>query len=636
MITKTAFDFCAFFVLAVCFFTGCRWKREYVFQRTILLCFIGLNMVLALMSILNQSILYFGWRYGENALLWLEATKMIAYLCNAAMPTFFASYILCVAGIARARKKWFYNLFYTPFMFATALVITNPIHHKLFHYVVNHDYYRGSWAGILFATAVFYTGAGIYFLIRYQKAMERQRMVGMVGAICIAVLFAWIQFRYSYIRVELMGVTLACLALLLNVELNMNDIDTRSGCFNRRAFQAMARRNEIAKSKYFMVSVSFMNLIENTRHLDQDTETRLLQHLGRRFQRLNAALQIYYCTRGTFVLVLVNKEERHLTRLIQDLTEMFASEQYEFEDLKVPVSVEICQARVPEDLNTMYQINEFSEFHVNDANGHFRIYDATVLHKVKRDNDVELALRRAIDERTLEVVIQPIIDLKSGNIVAGEALTRIHDPILGTIFPGEFIPLVEGTNQIVRLGEYVLEEVCKLLQNAAMDNVSYVEINLAPYQLIQTDLAKSFIEIMDRYGIDPKRINLEITETVASDDMKNYEYTLQELRKAGFTFSLDDFGTGYSNLARLFHMEFRNIKIDKSLLWDSMENEISRKFLESMIQTIHHMNAKIIQEGVETREQLEYVTEQGIDLVQGYIFSKPLSIPDFLRKWGKS
>ena len=99
---------------------------------------------------------------------------------------------------------------------------------------------------------------------------------------------------------------------------------------------------------------------------------------------------------------------------------------------------------------------------------------------------------------------------------------------------------------------------------------------------------------------------------------------------AGFTFSLDDFGTGYSNLARLFHHKFRNIKIDKSLLWDSSENEIARDFLEGMIQTIHHMDALIIQEGVETREQLEYVKAQGVDYVQGYIFSKPMEIQDFI------
>lgn len=630
MITKTAFDLCAFFVLAVCFFTGCRWKREYVFQRKVLLGFIGLNMILALMSILNQCILYYGWKYGDDALILLEVTKTIAYICNAWMPAVFSSYILCVAGIARARKKLFYYIFYLPYIVCTILVLTNPWHHKIFHYVVNRDYYRGPLASVLFFSALFYVITGVYFLVRYQKAMERQRMFGMVSAIMIAVVFATIQYRCSYIRVELMGVTLACLAMLLNVEFNMNDIDTRSGCFNRRAFQAMVRRNAIAKSHYFMVSVRFTNISNDLRQCDEDTETRMLQYLGGYFQKLNSSLQIYYCNHGTFILVLVNKEERYHERLIKDLVDMFGNGEFEFENLKLPMAVEICQAHVPEELSYMYEINEFVDFKGDGEGGQFQLYDAAVLENIRRENAVRTALQSAIAERRLDVVIQPIVDLKTGKIIAGEALTRLRDPALGMVYPGEFIPIAEGSNLIVELGEYVLEEVCKLLQNHAMDAVEYVEINLAPYQILQSDLTGRFMEIMNRYGVGPERINLEITEMVASDDRKNYSKTLRELRKAGFTFSLDDFGTGYSNLARLFHHKFRNIKIDKSLLWDSSENEIARDFLEGMIQTIHHMDALIIQEGVETREQLEYVKAQGVDYVQGYIFSKPMEIQDFI------
>jgi EAL domain-containing protein (putative c-di-GMP-specific phosphodiesterase class I) len=161
--------------------------------------------------------------------------------------------------------------------------------------------------------------------------------------------------------------------------------------------------------------------------------------------------------------------------------------------------------------------------------------------------------------------------------------------------------------------------------------IECVEVNLSLYQLLARKLTERYKEFLNKYGIPTRMINLEITETAASFESADFGKTLEELMEMGFSLSLDDYGTAYSNIENVLTVNYKNIKIDSKILWDSDSNVNSRNLLGSTIASFRKMGNNIIQEGVETKEQLDFVTEAGANLIQGYYFSKPLRRDEFVK-----
>ena len=185
--------------------------------------------------------------------------------------------------------------------------------------------------------------------------------------------------------------------------------------------------------------------------------------------------------------------------------------------------------------------------------------------------------------------------------------------------------------RIVELGRIVFEKVCKFIDDNDMEELGldYIEVNLSTVQCMQENLAKTYIDIMEKYQINPKYINLEITETAQSTRstlLKNME----KLNKYGVSFSLDDFGTGNSNLNYVIEMPVKIVKFDKNMVNSYFENRIASFVMNSAIDMIKGLGHKIVLEGIETKEQIERVKNLKVDYIQGYYYSKPIDVNSFI------
>ena len=155
-------------------------------------------------------------------------------------------------------------------------------------------------------------------------------------------------------------------------------------------------------------------------------------------------------------------------------------------------------------------------------------------------------------------------------------------------------------------------------------NLDHVAINISRLELNRLDLPETLKAIIDKYGIDISFINLEITETHQSEDNSLLLKTFNRLKEIGFNFSLDDYGTGLSNISSIYEMDFDIVKIDKSILWNSTKSEEYKAILDSNIEILHNLKFKLVAEGVETKEQVEYLKNHGVEYIQGYYYSKPI------------
>ncbi|WP_211326587.1 bifunctional diguanylate cyclase/phosphodiesterase [Paenibacillus flagellatus] len=260
-----------------------------------------------------------------------------------------------------------------------------------------------------------------------------------------------------------------------------------------------------------------------------------------------------------------------------------------------------------------------------------RVYDATMEDALERKLEIEEGLRKAIERGELLVYYQPQVELKSGALIGAEALVRWKHPDKGLVPPGQFIPVAEETGLIKPIGEWVLREACrqaKAWQDAGHPPIT-VSVNLSNRQFEEQHLAQTVGDVLAECGLDPSYLELEITESMAMDVMRTLP-ALENLKGLGIQISIDDFGTGYSSLSYLKRFPIDKIKIDRSFVQDiAHPSESDTAIVSAIVAVAHHLKLKVIAEGVETAEQLEFLRQQRCDLLQGYYYSPPVPADRF-------
>jgi len=247
--------------------------------------------------------------------------------------------------------------------------------------------------------------------------------------------------------------------------------------------------------------------------------------------------------------------------------------------------------------------------------------------------ELEVLMRSAIGTDQFAMHYQPKVDVRSGKIVAAEALIRWIHPEKGLISPTDFIPLAEDTGLIIPIGRWVIDTVCA--QQAAWRAqgipIVPVALNLSAMQFKETDVLKDVQAALTSHDVSPDLIELELTETLVMQDPAAAEETMRSLRDAGLRLSLDDFGTGYSSLAYLKRFPFNSVKIDRAFVTDITTSAGDAAIAKAIIGMGHSLQLNVIAEGVETAEQLRLLREIGCDQIQGFYFSQPVPAGDFGR-----
>jgi diguanylate cyclase (GGDEF)-like protein len=248
---------------------------------------------------------------------------------------------------------------------------------------------------------------------------------------------------------------------------------------------------------------------------------------------------------------------------------------------------------------------------------------------------LENGLRMALARREFNLHYQPQVDARDSRIVGAEALLRWRHPTRGPQSPARFIRVLEDSGLIVEVGQWVIEEACRtgarLLAEGRIDIENFsLSVNISPRQFRQSDFVERLLALLHKTKLPPRLLKLEITEGIVIQQLDDTIARMQRLREVGVRFAMDDFGTGYSSLTYLKRLPVDSLKIDQSFVRDAPNDSNDAEIVRAIVAMGHSLGLELVAEGVETPEQLTLLAEQGCHLYQGYLFSRPVPLDDFI------
>lgn len=560
------------------------------------------------------------------------SSQLILFALHQMLSPLYTMYVMMVNGIGLNKNNKFFSVLMAPFAVVELLILTNPLNGFIFSYDRNSNFVRGPLESVTYIVALFYLLVSFHFLAKYRHAISKKTTFSLIYFFAITIVGVVVQFFVPFFKLELFAESISTLGVMLSIETNNDNLEPSTRVYNRQAFAGENVRLIHTGQSYAVITIGMTNIRFFQRMLNYAALNEVMSNIADWLKSLSNDIRVFRAHPDNFSIIYLYSEPVDVDILVKKIADKF-TEGWMYDTALLQINTVIKVAMIPQDFTDPDFILELTDINSDVEKNGVTILRSADLESITRRALIEHALRNALDEDLFEVYYQPIIDMDEKKIISAEALLRLNDPALGYIPPDEFIPIAEQNGLISDIGIAVFEKACSFLADERTKSLglNYLEINLSVYQLIVGNTISKFKELMDEYGISPKQINLEITETGSIGDSNSLKTAIEELKRIGFAFSLDDYGTGYSNLTYIISMDFQNIKSDKGLLWNSDNNDDSKILITDTIQMMRRLGFNVIQEGVETKEQLDLVVDAGANLIQGYYFSKPIPKEEFLR-----
>lgn len=502
------------------------------------------------------------------------------------------------------------------------IVYTLPIH---IYDVGDEVYTYGPAVLCVYVFAVSYVVATIVILFVFHSRVNRRREFAVGLWMAIWIIAAVIQFLNNEILLVGFATAIGVLILLVIMENPESNLDRKLGCFNAYALSVYLKELLGRNQKFSILTLSFgtSNLMNAHREYAEELLRGMLRIVNRK-----RIIMSFRNTNSELVFISSDKDVLYQTGL--EILEYFSKDDIWQKETRLAL---INSCKMFANSEELFGFLTFLRTEYINEKERVLLIGEEIIEKYKQKYEIEQKITEALAEDRVEVFLQPIFSNEEHKFTSAEALVRIRERDGSLLSPTVFIPVAEESGQILELGERVFEKTCEFLKNseALTLGIQLIEVNLSVIQCERRDLAKRLLAIANRYEISPENINLEITETASISARAILLENMKTLMEYGFRFSLDDFGKGESNLMYVVEMPVCIVKLDYDMIKAFTSSRKAQMVVRAVVGMAHSLNLKLVAEGVETKEELDAICSEDIDYIQGYYYSKPLPVHEFIQ-----
>lgn len=516
------------------------------------------------------------------------------------------------------------------FYISELIVLSSFFTHAVF-YIDADGYHKGPLYFILYVCFFAYLFLSIVLLIFHRKRLTKGEFASALGYNVILIAGNIVRFLLPKYLVMNTFCMLAIMVIFLSF-VNTDFYLSEAGGFNKRALQEFLDER-LHKNNYHILGFALHNIIDLQEIYGIRQMTRGMEVIIRYLQKEYPQFIVFYLNVGRFVIV--GPKTMDGFQLAKELGARF----------RLPWTADEAELYLDCDYFVMNSDQEF-ESGESIIESLLVMYAESNERKASSDRIIDVnddtfhkeivhlkrVLNRALEENGVEVFLQPLVNAKSGELVGAEALARLRDDDGSVISPHSFIQIAEKNGQINPLCDQILEKVCQFIQQNDMKKIglNFINVNLSPIQCQNHDLPEHIEEIVKRCQVPAEYLHLEITEDAMIESGILLEQ-IEKMREKGFRIALDDYGSGYSNLSRIRTFPFSDIKIDLGIVQSHCKNP--NNMLPTIVSLLKDQGFMITAEGIETGEMAGIMSELGCDFFQGYYYSRPIPMEEFLRKY---
>ena len=570
---------------------------------------------------------YFGLVYSNSDFRKVKLSETSKYAL-----TQYRKHSLRYADRVKSGKNTRNGMYTLIMLIGTLLIYILPIYYYLEGNIV---YTYGPSCMATYVFALLFVVVTLYKVGVKGKDMNPKRRRAIIIWMCMWIVAAVTQFFNADLLLVGFASVLGIIILFFELENPEANFDRETGAYNAHALGEYSRQLFESQERFCAVLLA----LDHTAAAGDDTTVmqinRILQEIVRHAEKMKDVKVFKTLERE---LVFITSDENRMWQAyeaLKDYIEISRIEKRGEEQLKIsPFYMVFPDSKMLQNVEEVFQLmRHFRVRKRKHPEEDSIILDEDKIRQYKEMEKTEFMIRSAIEEDRIEVFFQPIYSTRQHRFISAEALARIRDQDGAIVSPGSFIPVAEKNGLISRIGMSVFDKTCAFVQKNQLRErygIEYIEVNLSVRQCEDPGLAKTYIAIMEKYGLDPSCVNLEITESASIKLRNNLLENMRQLIDYGVKFSLDDFGNGESNLNYIVDMPVSIVKFDRDMSQAYFVSQKAKFVMEAAMHMIHEMKLEIVSEGVETKEQAETIEALGIEYIQGYYFSRPLPGEEFL------
>lgn len=562
-------------------------------------------------------------------------TLYFILLCSPTM--MFAIYVYDFVSVEKRHKKQLYSILCIPYFVYLVFIVLNIKTGWVFSYDKTLGYVRGPLKYVTYITTSVYVLIGMIIVLYNRKSLSKRIFIVFCAYPVITLGIIFIQFLMPYMIMTGATAMAPMLLTYLTIQTDLLDYDLTTGLMTEKHLMNLVNHTKNTDMVFILIE-NYDSFYETIGY--KETNFLLLKIA----QRISATFpkHAFHISADRFAVTGTNMEKmRDSVLKICDEFKNFKTE----EGRIYRIETRCIGLNVPGNARNYNNAMELASEMFNSIQKHkdrdkkelrFQLCGEVYEEKVRRTNIIKEILDRElnVDSEMYQVFFQPIYSVSKEKYVYSEALSRLLDTEIGEITPDEFIAVAETKGLIEKLGNVAFEKICKFISQNP-DTIKAVSVNFSVSQLSNPYIVENVLATIKKYNIKPENIIMEITESIFIDDFEVIKERMERLSAAGIVFYLDDFGTGYSNFANVVELPFSTIKFDRSMVLSMESKEESRRLIFSLISAFKQNGMTILMEGVENLTQDMLVREAGADLIQGFLYKRPLCEKDCIELFSR-